>query len=93
MAIQKSTSARQAARARPERKHPLVKIEEAPASAAAPTGNGEPEKTREQMIAEAAYYRAQRRGFAEGQELEDWLAAEAEIAAAAGEASLATELH
>lgn len=32
------------------------------------------------MIAEAAYYRAQRRGFEPGRELEDWLAAEAEIA-------------
>jgi hypothetical protein len=32
------------------------------------------------MISEAAYYRAQRRGFAPGRELDDWLAAEAEIA-------------
>jgi hypothetical protein len=32
------------------------------------------------MIAEAAYYRAQRRGFAPGHELEDWLQAEAELA-------------
>jgi hypothetical protein len=31
------------------------------------------------MIAEAAYYLAERRGFAPGHELEDWLAAEAEI--------------
>jgi len=31
------------------------------------------------MIAEAAYYRAQARGFAPGQEIEDWLQAEAEI--------------
>ena len=30
-------------------------------------------------IAEAAYYRAERRGFAPGQEVEDWLAAEKEI--------------
>ncbi len=30
------------------------------------------------MIAEAAYYRAQQRGFAPGHELEDWLAAEQE---------------
>ena len=33
------------------------------------------------MIAEAAYFRAEKRGFAPGAELEDWLAAEAEIAA------------
>ena len=33
------------------------------------------------MVAEAAYYRAEKRGFAPGQETADWLAAEAEIAA------------
>jgi hypothetical protein len=31
------------------------------------------------MIAEAAYYRAEKRGFAGDQSLEDWLAAEEEI--------------
>jgi hypothetical protein len=31
------------------------------------------------MTAEAAYYLAERRGFEPGHELEDWLAAEAEI--------------
>jgi len=40
-----------------------------------------PERRR-QMIAAAAYQRAQRRGFEPGHELEDWLAAEAEIDAA-----------
>jgi hypothetical protein len=30
-------------------------------------------------IAEAAYWRAERRGFAAGQELDDWLAAEKEV--------------
>jgi hypothetical protein len=34
---------------------------------------------RNRMIAEAAYYRAEARGFATGYELEDWLEAEAEI--------------
>lgn len=34
---------------------------------------------RHTMIAEAAYFKAQRRGFAPGHELEDWLAAEAEM--------------
>lgn len=33
------------------------------------------------MIAEAAYYRAELRGFAPGRELEDWLAAEIEVEA------------
>ena len=31
------------------------------------------------MICEAAYYRAEHRGFEPGHELEDWIAAEAEI--------------
>jgi hypothetical protein len=34
---------------------------------------------RRQMIAEAAYFRAQRRGFVEGDPIADWLAAEADI--------------
>jgi len=36
-------------------------------------------KSREALIAELAYLRAQSRGFAPGHEVEDWLAAEAEI--------------
>lgn len=35
--------------------------------------------TRRAMIAEAAYLRAERRGFAAGHEEEDWLAAEKEV--------------
>jgi hypothetical protein len=31
------------------------------------------------MIAEAAYFRAERRGFVPGSELEDWLQAEADV--------------
>lgn len=31
------------------------------------------------LIAEAAYFRAERRGFSGGSELEDWLQAEAEV--------------
>lgn len=34
---------------------------------------------RQRLIAEAAYYIAERRGFAAGCELDDWLQAEAEI--------------
>lgn len=37
------------------------------------------EEERRAMIARAAYFRAERRNFAPGQELEDWAAAEAEI--------------
>lgn len=32
------------------------------------------------LIAERAYYRAERRGFTPGHELDDWLAAEREVA-------------
>jgi hypothetical protein len=34
---------------------------------------------RQQLISEAAYFRAQERGFTPGRELEDWLAAEIQI--------------
>jgi hypothetical protein len=34
---------------------------------------------REQMIAEAAYYRAEQRGFTPGNEMSDWLQAEADV--------------
>jgi hypothetical protein len=36
-------------------------------------------RTREARIAELAYFRALRRGFEPGHELEDWLEAEAEF--------------
>lgn len=39
--------------------------------------------TREQMIATAAYFRAEARGFVPGREMEDWLAAERELDAEA----------
>jgi Protein of unknown function (DUF2934) len=39
----------------------------------------DPSSSREALIATAAYYRAQRRGFQPGHDLEDWLAAEREI--------------
>jgi hypothetical protein len=37
------------------------------------------ESERRRLIAEAAYFKAERRGFAAGGELEDWIEAEAEI--------------
>lgn len=49
---------------------------DAPASAGQIAMNGE---DRHNMIATAAYYRAERRGFNGGCETEDWLGAEAEI--------------
>ena len=45
----------------------------------APSASSVADAARQKMISEAAYYRAQRRGFAPGRELDDWLAAEAEI--------------
>ncbi|MBL8201549.1 MAG: DUF2934 domain-containing protein [Chromatiales bacterium] len=50
-----------------------------PASKTRPAAEALPAPCREQMIAEAAYYRAERRNFAGGRELDDWLAAEEEI--------------
>ena len=43
-----------------------------------PRANLTPE-ARHALIAETAYLRAERRGFAPGQETDDWLAAEAEV--------------
>lgn len=40
---------------------------------------GNYECPREQMIAEAAYFRAERRGFVPGNEMTDWLEAEADV--------------
>ena len=55
---------KQAAKPRAEVKAPLANVE------------GEDVTRR---IAEVAYYRAQRRGFEPGHELEDWIAAEREV--------------
>ena len=38
-----------------------------------------PQTDRESQIAVAAYFKAERRGFTEGHELADWLAAEQEV--------------
>ena len=47
-------------------------------AAQAPAHRSDAQRT---MIAELAYYRAERRGFAPGGELQDWLEAEAEVRA------------
>jgi hypothetical protein len=49
------------------------------ASAKAPARVTVSDDVRRGMIAEGAYLRAERRGFAPGYEEEDWLAAEAEV--------------
>ena len=48
-------------------------------TASAPAGGSVSAETRRAMIAEAAYLRAEQRGFASGYELEDWLLAEHEV--------------
>jgi hypothetical protein len=40
---------------------------------------------RNELIATSAYFRAERRGFEPGHELEDWLASEEEVVKALGE--------
>jgi hypothetical protein len=50
-----------------------------PNAAAAGLNQDQDQAARQRMVAEAAYYRAQNRGFAPGYELDDWLDAEAEI--------------
>jgi len=50
-----------------------------PASPASVPANFDPSSSREALIATAAYYRAEKRGFAPGYEHQDWLAAEREI--------------
>jgi len=47
-------------------------------------GNPVSEEMRQHMIREAAYYRAQHRGFSGAAEMEDWLVAEREIDAMLG---------
>jgi hypothetical protein len=69
----------------------VVSTDPAQALLAAPHPTGGAQET---TIAVAAYYRAERRGFAPGHELEDWLAAEAEITASSlQQAAAPAELH
>ena len=66
--------------------HPLV-VRSTGSEAAAALLNGLHEAThaaidaagRHQMIAESAYYRAERRGFDGGRDVDDWLEAEQEV--------------
>ncbi len=58
-----------------------VKVAKAakPAKAAGTAANFAGAGQRAALIARAAYFRAEKRGFAPGHETEDWLAAEAEV--------------
>jgi len=51
----------------------------APVAAAGGTGTGTHEHDWQEMIATAAYYRAEKRGFAGGSAEQDWVEAEAEL--------------
>jgi hypothetical protein len=57
----------------------VKKVQPIKQDAAAPIEPILPDEQARKLIAEAAYYRAQQRGFSPGYELEDWLAAEAQI--------------
>lgn len=74
---QKSTRAQQSE----SRKKRVVRESSSQAESApnAPSATSVADAARQKMISDAAYYRAQKRGFAPGRELDDWLAAEAEI--------------
>ena len=62
----------------PARKRAPRKRATAPAKDLAAPAFVDPQQ-RAALIARAAYFRAQDRGFAPGHELEDWLAAEAQV--------------
>jgi len=54
------------------------------ANTSAPSATAGYDCPREQMIAEAAYFRAEQRGFVPGNEMSDWLQAEADVEALVG---------
>lgn len=62
----------------PEKKRAPRRRAAAPAAAANPPKFVDPTQ-RSALIARAAYFRSQSRGFAPGHEMADWLAAEAEV--------------
>lgn len=57
----------------------VKKVQPIKQDAAAPIQPEIPDQETLKRIAEVAYYRAQHRGFSPGYEVEDWLAAEAQI--------------
>jgi hypothetical protein len=56
----------------------VVKVLESAGTVSTDATNVDP-SLRRQMVAAAAYFIAERRGFAPGHELEDWVAAEAAV--------------
>jgi hypothetical protein len=62
-----------------KRTRPRTSPATSPLAASVPTGSEVSDDARRAMIAEAAYLRAEQRGFVSGYELEDWLVAEREV--------------
>jgi hypothetical protein len=56
-----------------------VKAKQAEAEVRPVAGPSISAQERERFVAQAAYYRAEKRGFAPGYELQDWVEAEAEV--------------
>jgi hypothetical protein len=74
----KKTTKRKAARAAPELTDgaAMVMLESAPSAMRATSIDP---NVRRQLVAAEAYFRAERRGFAAGNELDDWVAAETAV--------------
>jgi hypothetical protein len=66
----KTTNRRVTVAAKPKKGNPEVRPDSAPAVSA---------EERQRFVAQAAYFRAEKRGFAPGCELQDWVEAEAEV--------------
>ncbi len=82
MAIRRSPDSQRSSPAAPSAKKRAAArtaSAERPRSAAGAPNIAVSEDVRRQMIAEAAYLRAEQRGFAPGHEREDWLLAEDEV--------------
>jgi hypothetical protein len=73
----KKTTKRKAAAADLTDSAAMAVLESTP-SAIGPSTSVDPD-IRRQLVAAEAYFRAERRGFAAGKELEDWVAAEAAV--------------
>lgn len=56
-----------------------VKAKQAKAEERPVSGPAISAEEREKFVAQAAYFRAEKRGFAPGYELQDWIEAEAEV--------------
>lgn len=77
-AASKAAAAKPAATSKtPAAKKPVAPRKTVTRPAGVPAGAGGADRA--ELVRMAAYFRAERRGFAAGYEVEDWLAAEAEV--------------